>query len=483
MAFFLSKKSPSKIPIHHENIESSDPVLTDIIDLRKIKPRGGTLKTKPLEEIKEANDPKPAPSETRKKSRHQESAKEPKIISRYMQAATGQKTMHMDLPRDHRRRKLAWYAFGIVALAGGGTALLSIVFNVATIVIKPEHKEQPLSKVLVTVDPSLSLPDIDTRRIPGEQMQLGDDISLSFKATGKKYVETRARGVLTISNAFSSSPQTLVQSTRLQNTKTNMVYRLTASITVPGAKIENGAIVASTIDAAAQADGIGESYNGSEGEFVIPGFQGTPKFKAFTARIKEPFTGGYKGTTQVVTKEDLEKANISFAEESRASLRTKSGQNMLPGFMMIPSAEKFDIISKTAPKANDPAETFTIRGKARLTNITFQEKTLLEFLNTLVNKDTSRERSVLYDASKLIYDSAVLAGTEKLNLSISGTLATIAIVQSSVIQNAIANKPAEEAKNALRAIPAVGAFGIKLFPFWNSRIPQETSKIRVQIAQ
>jgi hypothetical protein len=389
----------------------------------------------------------------------------------------------MDLPRNHRRRRLVWYAFGIAALVGGGIALLSTVFNVATMIIKPERKEQPLSKVLVTVDPSLSLPDADTRRIPGEQMQLVDDISLSFKATGKKYVETRAKGVLTISNAFSSSPQTLVQSTRLQNTKTNMVYRLTASITVPGAKIENGAIVASTIDAAAQADGVGESYNSTEGAFVIPGFQGTAKFKAFTAQIKEPFTGGFKGTTQVVTKEDLDKANISFAEKSRTSLRTKSDQSILPGFMMIPSAEKFDIISKTTPKVNDPAETFTVRGKARLTNITFQEKTLLEFLNTLMNKDAWRERSVLYDASKLTYDSAILAGMEKLNLSISGTLATIAIIQPSVIQNAIANKPAEEAKNALRAIPAVSAFGIKLFPFWNSRIPQETSKIRIQITQ
>lgn len=465
MALFSSNSG--KIKIHSSNTESSDPVMADIIDLRKLK------------HGKESNRAFPIHNKTSATASKKEEA--PKGISRYFEEkpAPARKSSN---PSTRISSKKIWYGGSVLAFIGGGFLLLTTVFAYATVVVQPKKEERSLSKLSIMVDPALSLLDADTKRIPGEMMQYVDDIALSFKATGEKYVETRAKGVLTISNAFSSSPQTLVQSTRFQENKTGRVYRLTKSITIPGAKIEDGKIIPSRFDAEVAADGTGDSYNITEGSFLIPGFQGTPKYKAFTASVKEALTGGYKGTSRVITKEDMAKAHAAFEEEARSRVQTKNNQNILPEFTVIPAAEKFEILSKSAPNINEPAETFTIQGKTRLTNIAFQQKTLFELLNQLAYQDGSfREKTVLPSKSKLEYVSATLTSDNKLQLVISGTLTVTGKIQTAFLQNALVGKSLKDAENILRTFPGVAGFGIKLFPSWKSGLPSQSEKITVEI--
>ncbi len=65
------------------------------------------------------------------------------------------------------------------------------------------------------------------------------------------------------------------------------IFRLTKGITVPGAKIVEGKIIPSSIEAAVIADQPGEAYNiGPVSRFSIPGLKGTPKYEAFYAESK-----------------------------------------------------------------------------------------------------------------------------------------------------------------------------------------------------
>ena len=64
----------------------------------------------------------------------------------------------------------------------------------------------------------------------------------------------KAQGTLTIYNAYSSAPQTLVATTRFV-TPDGKIFRLTNEVTVPGAKITNGQIVPSSINAPIAAAG------------------------------------------------------------------------------------------------------------------------------------------------------------------------------------------------------------------------------------
>ena len=62
----------------------------------------------------------------------------------------------------------------------------------------------------------------------------------------EKELNEKARGSLTVYNEYSSSPQTLVATTRFESPE-GKIFRIEKNIVVPGAKIEEGKIIASTI--------------------------------------------------------------------------------------------------------------------------------------------------------------------------------------------------------------------------------------------
>ncbi len=475
MGIFSDDKK--KIPIHHPRTESSDPVVSDIIDLRKMRQKTGAAEPAPAARAKSAPEPKHSKAASDKK--FDEAAKNffkkegPKVVSYYSEKPK------RSLPSFSRR---AWYSLAGVGTVGVAALVLSTVFARATVIVQPKREDFTLSKIAVTVDPAVSLPDTSSRRIPGEQIQYTEDVTMTFPTTGEKYVETRAKGTIIISNKFSSSSQSLVQATRFQETKTGYIYRLTKAVTVPGAKIENGNVVASSIEAEVQADQVGDTYNISSGSFTIPGFKDTPKYNGFTAVLKNPASGGFKGTSRVISKDDLAKAADAFQKESYARLQTKSLQNTPAGFTLVPAAEKFDIPSQNVPAVGQPGESFALSGKARLTNVGFQEKTLLEFFNRIVNGEASEQKKVVQSKSKLTYDTASIAKDGRMSLSVSGTLATEAALNPSAIAAAAIGKSLEDAKSSLRDIQEIGPFGIKVFPFWRSTIPRDSSKIVVEVA-
>ena len=452
------KNRSSKVTINTDTTESSDPVVSDVIDLRKVKG-----KAKRPSEDKDFFEK----IQSSKKSQTKEDLK---VVTHY------NKKPKKPLSRN-TKRLIAGGVFLVIIVI-----LLNTVLASAKILIQPKKENFSLARAIVTVDPNLSLPDLDTHRIPGQEIQELEDISVSVPASGKQFVQTRAKGIITISNSYSSSPQSLVQRTRFQEKTSGKIYRLTRNIIVPGAKIENGKIVASIIDAEVEADGIGESYNINSGEFSIPGFQGTPKFAGFSARIKTSLTGGYQGTSQVVSKEDLTKANAEFEKMAREKIQSASSRNLPPGFIMVQSAEKYDITGKKSSVVGEPGANATISGKARMTNIAFEKKTLLEYFNAITNGDQARKKKVSIDDANITFDS----GNQKdgkLLLTVSGTIPTVYSVNIDTIVEKLAGKKEAEASTVLRETEGISAFGVKIFPFWLHTFPSSSAKISVEILE
>ncbi|MEK7636714.1 MAG: hypothetical protein AAB362_03435 [Patescibacteria group bacterium] len=480
MAFF-SRKKAEHVEINTATTESSNPVLSDVIDLRKMRAEmnGRSHKNSNRESV-EIDEARVQKSKITHENQKKDSIKsffskktsQPKIIS-----------YTPSFPTIEIKSKKFWYVFAFISIFIIGGFLLTTTFSWAVIIIQPKNEEIRILKKSITVDPSLSLSEIDSGRIPGEEVQYTEDISVSFNATGQKYAETRSRGIIIIKNEYSSASQTLVAQTRFQDEKTKKVFRITKAVTVPGAKIENSKVIPSSINAEVLADGVGEGYNLAEGSFVIPGFQGTPKFNGFTATIKEPFIGGFRGNSKVITRDDLQKANIDFVNQARRALEQKRTNDLPADFKVIPSAENFEIISKSEPRIGDAGEVFVIRGKARWANIAFQEKTLFEFFNEASNKELAGSKTSIPQKSNIIYDSATLTKNKKLNIVVSGSVATVSIINRAHILTVIANKSLEEAKTILRDIEGVDTFGIKLFPFWKSTLPRDFRKIEIRIVE
>ena len=134
----------------------------------------------------------------------------------------------------------------------------------------------------------------------GETIKLAIPINLAVKllptlmSSGQEEFVARlgkASGIVIFFNGFSSAPQKLVASTRIQSPE-GLIFRIKKDIIIPGSEIIRDKIVPGQVEAEVVADEQGSKYNIGLAEFQVPGFRGTPRFDSIYARSLAPFTGG-----------------------------------------------------------------------------------------------------------------------------------------------------------------------------------------------
>jgi len=114
---------------------------------------------------------------------------------------------------------------------------------------------------------------------------------------------TKASGIITVFNEYSSSPQLLVASTRFLSSD-GKIFRTIKDISVPGSEIINDEIIPDSINITVMADYPGIEYNISPSDFTIPGFKGSPKYVGLYGKSNTAMNGGSNDTT-----EDIELKN------------------------------------------------------------------------------------------------------------------------------------------------------------------------------
>lgn len=192
--------------------------------------------------------------------------------------------------------------------------------------------------------------------LAGELIELTDTATQTFTATGHNDVRAKAKGIISVYNAFNIQPQVLVANTRFE-APDGKIYRIKESVTVPGAVVENGSLSPRSVDATILAAEPGEEYNRDLTDFTIPGFKNSPRFKGFYARSKTPLEGGFIGKATTVTQNDIDQARESLEQ----ALRTKISENITnaapEGFLLPEGASEIavteDSITADAGDAKD----------------------------------------------------------------------------------------------------------------------------------
>ncbi len=202
-------------------------------------------------------------------------------------------------------------------LAGAAFYALSPRLSVAVV----SKKESVRFDFQAIADSKTSALDVDKSKIPGQIITIEKEVSGEFTASAKQDKATKAEGKVTLYNEFSSSAQPLVKNTRLRSPD-GKIFRLKDAVTVQGATVQGGRVTAAgAMDAFVIADEAGSAYNISASSFVIPGFEGSPKFSAFSAKSSSGMMGGGAGEGYVVTADDIESAKASLhnklAEETK----------------------------------------------------------------------------------------------------------------------------------------------------------------------
>lgn len=365
----------------------------------------------------------------------------------------------------------------------GISLLIFLFFTLPKAEIILQSKLEPVNNNLtVKIDSNIKSDDYGRNIIAGQLIKLEKNTSREFGATGERQLNEKASGKIIIYNAYSSAPQTLVATTRFLS-ESGKIFRIVKTIIVPGAKIEEGKIISSSMEAEVVADEPGESFNIAPANFTIPGFQGTPKYKAFYAKSEEAMKGGAVGKAKVISSEDVEKAKETMAKLLRESVRAQIKKDTPAGYKLFDFAivEK-SLIFSVSPEIGSPAEKFNVNLKMVLEGILFAEEgaqklVIMNISNQLPSNQEFIDKSLFIDY-KLI-DIDFNAGIIDLSLSFSGNAR--AKLDLELIRKQIAGKKREKIQEMLSIVPGVASVKIKLWPFWVKSAPKDLNKIKIGV--
>lgn len=325
----------------------------------------------------------------------------------------------------------------------------------------------------------------DTVELPGVIFTEKRNLTKSYPASGSEHVEKKARGIITVYNEYSSKEQALVQNTRF-STPDGTIYRTDKKVTVPGAQIVDGKIVASSIEVPVTADKAGEEYNiGPIPKFRIPGFQGSPKYDAFYGVSTNPMAGGFVGEVKVPTEDDITKAKENLRASLEGGLKTQIFLGIPTDIKILDKTSEFSVTKEEVNKETDANGNFMVTGFGEMKVIGFKETDLLSALANKVAAESDMDL-VLYDHS--LKDSSQGYGeprldweSGKMTFSLNFKSGWVRPFNIEEFKGQVAGKSKAEVTSLIYAVPGFKNGGVSLWPIWVRSAPQNTEKVSVDL--
>jgi len=381
--------------------------------------------------------------------------------------------------------------------SGSGWPKLFIIFIVVALIVAGVVSYLVLPNAEVSITPkteiitfdlsvigseSISQIDETLNQIPLQEVEVIKTKTGEFSTTGEKDISEKARGSITVYNEYSSSPQTLVATTRFQSSD-GKVFRIPESVTVPGAAIEEGKIIPSTLEVEVIADQPGDGYNIGPADFSVPGFKGTPKYAGFYGKSSDSMSGGYVGKARVVLAEDLEEAENTLVEELKSEV-SRALEDQIPTDLKILEDGSRQEVTKisSSHKQGEQADKFTLEMKVSMKVLLFNEEDLKSLVNLNLVSRISEDRTPIDKTQKISWQTPSidwLEGEASFSLSVEEGVAWTIDTQS--LKQDLVDQNETEVRRYLANQSDIEKAKVSFWPFWVKKMPSQEEKIKVNI--
>lgn len=376
------------------------------------------------------------------------------------------------------RRHLAVFGLILLLTGAGYAATVSFAYARVLLVMKKIPWQTEVS-VVAAVD---AAPQGGALSIPAQLFRVEKSGVYQFPASGSREVSEKARGELTIWNAFNTKTQSLVARTRFA-TPDGKVFRLVEAVTVPAGRVEGSKLVPSSVTATVEAEAAGEGYNlGPTAKLRIPGFQGSPRYEGFYGELKEGTAGGYKGLAKAPTEGDASAAKEQAYKSIENALRFEM-QTKIPGeFKVLEEASQVTVLKERTDTVGNKDGVFGVAITAEMRVLAFREPDLVEELAEAFRESQSPELPVELKSRTITYGKArpnFTANTVTIPLTFSSVWT--APFSEEEFRQSIARKSEGEVRKAVLAIPGIERATVNLKPFWLRSVPKNGEKIIVEV--
>ncbi|MFA5099028.1 MAG: hypothetical protein WC461_02315 [Candidatus Paceibacterota bacterium] len=372
---------------------------------------------------------------------------------------------------------------GLLLLSAATIYLLNIFFVKAEIKIETKKTEWNFMDSVVADKKIVQIgsAEIASRQIPAEVFSISKNFTFSFAATGKKNVQQKAEGKITIYNAYSSGAQTLVAGTRFMSPD-GKIFRLKDKVTVPGAKIVDGKISPSTIDALVIADKAGIEYNiGPQSKFTIPGFQGTPKYDGFYGSSKEAMKNGFIGEAAYPTDDDIKKGKVDAEKQLKDYTDSALSLQIPQDFKFLDGSRQFIISKETVNVQTDEKGNFSIYIEGKSSSIGFKEVDLKDLIEKTA-QGSIEDNLLKIKNSTLDYGAARADFAQgKISFAVDFKGIFEEPVNVDDFKQEVVGKNEQELKTLVSSYANIQKFTVSFWPFWAKAVPKNINKISVEI--
>ncbi|MCX7589833.1 MAG: baseplate J/gp47 family protein [Patescibacteria group bacterium] len=366
--------------------------------------------------------------------------------------------------------------YGILIIGLGlGFWKLSFVFSSAEINLS--FKKTPFEfNNLIIGNKNASQLNLSEKIIPVELFKNKQNITLFFKANGKKNISQKATGQITIYNNFSSGEQFLIANTRFQSPN-GLIYRLASNVVIPGAQIKDGKIIPSSITATVVADEPGEKYNtGPISKLIIPGFKDSPKYDGFYGELKQGASGGFVGEKVFPLDSDIEKAKKEISEKLKLALENSITFKKPDNFDFVGNFQTDILKIIVVSTSTDDAGNFAVLAEGETKIFAIRRTDLINFLIGFYNQSNYKK----IDNFKFEYLNArpdFNNGIVNFNLKSSGNF--VYNLNLNDFKNNIAGKKIKEVESIIKNLDELESAKILIKPKWVNVLPANVSKINI----
>lgn len=353
-----------------------------------------------------------------------------------------------------------------------------LVLPTVKITIHPKSEKTNFD-ISVIGSKNISQVDLGLNEIPIQEIEVNKTKSKEFISTGEKQLNEKAKGFITIYNEYSSSPQVLVAVTRFESPE-GKIFRISENITVPGAKIQEGKIVASSINVEVTADEPGDSYNIGSSNFTIPGFKGTAKYAGFYAKSTSPMTGGSTEKVKIISADDIKNAEESLAEEIKEEVRQAFEEQIPTELKIIESSLEEDIITVSTVKEGVKTDKFNIEMKMVIRALLFKEEDVNSLVDLNIVSIISEDKEPISETQKIQWGDPVFdkeKGEVFIDLNVEEDIAWKIDTES--LKNDLVGLDEVAVRKYLSNKNEIEKSEVSFWPFWVKHIPKQEKRIKI----
>jgi hypothetical protein len=344
---------------------------------------------------------------------------------------------------------------------------VSLFISRAKITVSPKFTTVAVNEtIFLSKDPAKNSINFETVTLDGS---VPDHRSFSQKVDKKE----KAKGTVTLYNSYKTTPQKLIQNTRLINSK-GVLYTIDKTVTIPGYTTIDKQRVPGTATVSITAMSPGESYNTTTPDtFNIVAMKGTPAYDVLYAKSTQPITGGLDGSYFTSDTPDTEIEN---------TLKTKLNdlvQKQIPKDYLYVKGLSHTTID-TGYSQFSKTEKAELPVSGTIEQIILEHESLVSYL---VAKYPSLKDAANLDLTTLTghtLEKNTSSDALSYTITITGDIQREARIDDAAIKEKVVGIKKRDFGSVMEAFSdTVSTAELAIHPFWISKIPNTFNRINI----